>query len=186
MREVGGEDDDEELEGAEGHTKQRGFVLVVAETFEDEGAEGVGDGGADVEEHGHADPEVGFGLEGGFEDVFGFEGAGAGARLVGAEAFDGLGLFGVREEAGGGDVVVEFPVDEGDGDDGEEADEEEDDLPGAEDGGIDVAEPVGDGGRDDGGDAVGRVPGRDADGLLGAAVPLGCDDAEEREAARFE
>ena len=116
----------------------------------------------------------------------GFEAAGAGAGLVGAEALDGLGFFGGGEEAGGGDVVVEFPVDERDGDDGEQADEEEDDLPGAQDVGVDVAEPVGDGGRDDGGDAVGRVPRRDADGLFRATVPLRGDDAEERETAGFE
>lgn len=39
---------------------------------------------------------------------------------------------------------------------------------------------------DDGGDAVGAVPRGDAQGLLGAAVPLRGDDGEERETAGLE
>jgi hypothetical protein len=55
-----------------------------------------------------------------------FEFAGASAGLVGAQAFDCLGLFVGSEEARGGDVVVEVEVDYWRGDDGYEADEEED------------------------------------------------------------
>jgi hypothetical protein len=46
--------------------------------------------------------------------------------VVCAETLDGLGALVVGEEACGFDVVFEFPVDEGGGDDCDEADEEED------------------------------------------------------------
>lgn len=46
--------------------------------------------------------------------------------VVCAETLDGLGALLVGEEACGFDVVFEFPVYEGGGDDGDEADEEED------------------------------------------------------------
>ena len=55
-----------------------------------------------------------------------FEVSGAGAGVVGTEAFDGLRFFVGSEEAGGGDVVVEKPVDYGSGKDGDETDEHED------------------------------------------------------------
>lgn len=53
-----------------------------------------------------------------------FEFAGAGAGLVGADALDGLELFVFGEEAGGGNVAVEVPVDDGSGEDGDYANEE--------------------------------------------------------------
>ena len=46
--------------------------------------------------------------------------------LVGAETFDGLGAFLLVEKAGRRNIVVEFPVDEGTGDDGHKTDKEED------------------------------------------------------------
>lgn len=49
-----------------------------------------------------------------------------------------------------------------------------------------MSEAVGQGGGDDGGDTVGAVPRGDAQGLLGAPVPLRGDDGEEREAAGLE
>lgn len=53
------------------------------------------------------------------------EGAGAGAGLVGTEALDGLDALLRGQEAGGGDVVVEEPVDEGSTGYGNEANEKE-------------------------------------------------------------
>ncbi len=49
-----------------------------------------------------------------------------------------------------------------------------------------MAQPVRQGGGGDGGEAVGAVPGGDAQGLLGAAEPLRGDDAEEGQAAALE
>ena len=46
--------------------------------------------------------------------------------MVGLDPLESLCLFVVGQEACGGDIVVEFPVDERGGDDGDEADEEED------------------------------------------------------------
>ena len=66
---VGGEEDDDELQCAEGDVEQACRVGVVAEAVEDEGPEGVGHGGADVEEERHPDPEVGLGFEGELPDV---------------------------------------------------------------------------------------------------------------------
>lgn len=49
-----------------------------------------------------------------------------------------------------------------------------------------MAQAVRQGGGGHGSEAIGAVPGGDAEGLLGAAEPLGGDDAEEREAAALE
>lgn len=48
------------------------------------------------------------------------------AGVVGSEPFSGLGFLVVGQEAGLVDVVVEFPIDNGGGEDGYETDEEED------------------------------------------------------------
>jgi len=126
LRGPGAEQDDDELGEAKGDVEQGGGVFVEAEAVEDQGAEGVGDPGADIKKEGQSDPEVSLGFEGQLEEVGGFELARAGAGLVGAQAFDGFWFVRFGEEACGGDVVVEVPVDEGDGSDGYEADEEED------------------------------------------------------------
>lgn len=52
--------------------------------------------------------------------------AGTNTGVVCTKTLDGLGALVVGEEARGFDVVFEFPVDEGGGDDCDEADEEED------------------------------------------------------------
>ncbi|KAJ0165013.1 hypothetical protein CTA2_12598 [Colletotrichum tanaceti] len=185
--EVGGREDDDELDEAEGDVEQGAPLAVEAEAGDDDGAKGVCDGGGDVEADGHADEEPALGLVEGLGDLGPLEVAAAGAGLVGAQALDGLQLLAVGEEAGRGDIVVEDEVDEGRGEDGEEADEDEEDLPGVDGGGVvDLAEAVGDGGGEDGGQAVGAVPAGDAHGLLGAAVPLGGDDGEEGQAAGLE
>jgi hypothetical protein len=46
--------------------------------------------------------------------------------LVSSQTFDGLGALCLGEESGRGHAIVEFPVDEGSRDDGDEADEKED------------------------------------------------------------
>ena len=125
LRRVRREENHDELQSAEGNVEQGSQIRVVAQAVEDQGSEGVGHGGADVEEQGHPDPEVGLGLERELEDVLPFQVAGPGSGLVCAEALDGLGALVGGEEARGGDGGVEFPIDEGDGDDGYEADEEE-------------------------------------------------------------
>lgn len=48
------------------------------------------------------------------------------AGLVGTEALDSLDAFVFCQEAGGGDIVVEFPVNEGGTYDGDESNKEED------------------------------------------------------------
>ena len=147
---------------------------------------GVRDTGTDVEQHGQADPEVCLGFEGELPDVGPFELARSRAGLVCAQPFDGFGLVFLGQEASGGDVVVEFPVDNGGGGDGDEADEHEDDLPGFEVCAGDAAEAVGEGRSQHGRHAVRAVPCCYADGLLGSSEPLGRDDGEEREASGLE
>lgn len=125
MRGVTGYEDDEELNGAEGHIEEGGDGFIHSESAEDEGTEDVCYGCADVDEEGEDEPEVCFWVEEDLEDLAPFEFAGADTGVVCAEALDGLGALVVGEEAGAFDVVVEFPVDKGRGDDGDEADEEE-------------------------------------------------------------
>ena len=107
------------MDSAEGDVQEGGYVFVVAEALENEWAEGVGDGCADVEEKSKADEEVVLGLEEDFDNVVLFEVAGAGAGLVGAKAFDSLGSLMRSEEAGGRNVVVEEVVDDWRRDDGD-------------------------------------------------------------------
>jgi hypothetical protein len=65
----------------------------------------------------NSDPEISFWLERGFEDVQPFDLARADADLAGAEALDCLFAFVVSRGARRRNVVVEFPVKEGGGDD---------------------------------------------------------------------
>lgn len=125
---VGGEDDDEELHGAEGDVEEGGDVFVVSEPFEDERAEGVGYRCSDVREERHADPEVCFWFPEDFEGVAQFELAGADAGLVCAKTLDGLFALEGGEEAGTCDGIVEVDVDYWRAEDGDEAYEEEDSV----------------------------------------------------------
>lgn len=126
MRGVAGDEDDEELDGAEGHVKEGGDGLIHSESAEDEWAKNVCYGCANVDEEGEDEPEVCFWVKEDLKDLAPFEFAGADTGVVCAEALDGLGALVVGEEAGAFDVIVEFPVDEGGSDDGDEADKEED------------------------------------------------------------
>lgn len=115
--------------GAKGHIEEGGGVFVETEAVDEEGPEGVGNGCADIEEEGHCYPEISLWLEKEFVDVFHLEFAGSNTSLIGAESFDGLVAFVWCEEAGVLYFRVELPVDEWCCHDGDEADEEEDDLP---------------------------------------------------------
>lgn len=90
------------------------------------------------------------------------------------------------QEAGGCHVVVHLPVDEGRGDDGDESNEEENDLPGVEALGLDVTQAVRQGRGDDGGQAIGSIPRGDAERLFRASIPLIRDDAEEGKTGALE
>ncbi len=63
LRGVGSEYDDDKLDGAEWHVEERGDVFVEAETAQDQGSKSIGYGGSDVEQQGHADPEIALWLE---------------------------------------------------------------------------------------------------------------------------
>lgn len=113
LSEVAGQQDDNDLQGAERHVEQAGHVLVGNEAVEDERPESVGHAGADVEQQSHGDPQVCLGLHGGLEELSPLELSASSAGLVGTESLDGLCLFLFGEESSGRDVIFELPVDEG-------------------------------------------------------------------------
>jgi hypothetical protein len=114
------------LYGSEWHVEQRCLVLVLDEGVQDQRPERIRDRGSHVQEKRHRNPEICFRLEENFNSLVPLEFAGSDTSLVGSQTFDGLGALCLGEESGGCHAVVEFPVDEGSRDDGDEADEKED------------------------------------------------------------
>ena len=127
----------------------------------------VGDRGRDCYEG----EEPGLRVREALRDLVGFEVFVLDAGLVFSQAFDGRDFFCVRERAGGHGVVGEEEDDDGSHGDCHEADDEEHDLPGAEEGAGVVLEAEGHEGADYRGDANTHVPETDTFGLFVAFVP---------------
>jgi hypothetical protein len=72
------------LNGTKGHVKQRSDILVEAEAAQDEGSKGIGDGSSNVQEKGHTDPKVSFGLEEDFDSLIHLEFSGSNTSLIGS------------------------------------------------------------------------------------------------------
>ena len=98
------------------------------ESLNDDGAEDVRDGSADVDGKGHGHEEPGLGLEEHFDDLTHLELGVNDSGVVRAEALDSLLAILGREEAGLEDRVIETPEEDGSGDDSDETEDEEDDL----------------------------------------------------------
>ena len=128
--------------------------------------------------------------------------------LVRAEALDCLEAFVLGEEAGRCDVAVKLPVDEGGGDDSDEATEEKNSiwmlvfvhglvmygarvwesshLPGVEQIRLDMPKTVGQSGRHDRRNAVHTIPKRNAIRLLHTSIPQPRNDCKQRHAPGLE
>lgn len=185
MGEVGGRENDNELHEAEGDVEQGALHAIEAEARNDNGAESICHSCGDVEAHGHTNKQPTFGLVKSFPDLTPLELVSSRAGLIGAKTLDGLQLLVLGEKPGRGNVAVEEVPDDGGGEDGNETNKDEENLPRV-DGSIDLAQAIRDRGSKHGGKTVGAVPACHAHGLFSATVPLRSDDGEKGQAAGLE